>query len=648
MASNIYLYNIPGISRTDEPMFSTKEMRDLYFSTKSHWSPTDGFFVPHFKDALEFDTSDLSFNSNCNYVRISFLNRDYFYFIDSVEYVSEDVIRIYITMDVIQTYAYDLEFYKYERTRKLITRWIDGKANRAYLRENVSQGIFQVTSVKYYNTPSEFSVEPRDNDYTTGTIVFKIKPGDGSKVANQFIYNFGTAFETVGSYHYFFLPMFQGNLREGRVDYYASDGTTRLFQSKDADAFAYYIRNEALVEDVYYLPLSPLYVLATGANTSKIDSSTYEKREDVAETALVKLIDGQFGGVKIFKDNYTLPFVTSNSPTDAFTPYSVPAMLDENYMRVEFGEGSTLSSYPLYQTITPTLQNIYIPDVIDGSRIYSITSEHTITSISLTTEYNVPLKDPYGVTVRATNPLRFDIFTDAYKQWFTFNKGALIGSIVQTAGGMGMAASSGYFMNDAISDYSSVAYINARTKADRRRVVQNENYRRSLNSINTGKQLGGSANSLVNWAQEGLNASFSPDLPKQTGNVNSDRLVNAATILMRISMVNDFDECARYFETNGYKVHEINKNTSSSGSANTPSPWLRTRYFYDVVSIDNIAYRLLNAPLSEEVDEELRARFANGFRAWHGYEYQGRSYLYIEAENLILGSTCIYDNTEVS
>jgi hypothetical protein len=609
------------------------------------YAPDEGFFVPKFKDTITLDVTTFPFTGTANYASIYYANRYYFYFIEGMRYISEDLVEIDITMDVIQTYAYDICFYKYERTRKLINRWVGGKINRNYLRENWSTGMMQAVKVKYYNDPRSFSSYD-GNDHTTGTIIFKYALDANANDWGSIIdYPFDSDFETLGRYKHYFLPMVQNKLRNSVS--YIKPGEAGISYN-DRQTFNQ-LTSKPLTKDVYYLPMSPFNFTSNPTQTA-LNSNDFDVIAISSECHPIGIKEsGNVTSVvaRTYSDNYDFDFRINSDPTALFSVNYVPAMLDENYMRIEFGESSALSTYPLYQLTADNCYLRYVPDVIDGTRIYAIISDNILTTVETGTDYNYTLKDPYSTIQRATNVLRFDIMTDAYEEWYTYNKGALVGALVQTVGGIGIAGAAGMAMQGAITDYSSVAYLNAKNAVDRSRVVQTENYRTAMNSISTGRQMASAGGGLIGWAQEGLNASMQPPICKQTGGSNGDRLANTVTILAREYRVNDFEEVARHYEAVGYRVHEFINSTGYGEEHQIESPWVRTRYYYDVVSIDNIAYFPDNFPLTTELDELIRDRFRKGFRAWHSYTNMGRTSLYINSRNLIMGCTCVYDNPEV-
>ena len=140
----ITLYYIPGISRSDTPVFSTVVEQNKYFSTYVPYSTNidTGFYPPHYRNTIDISAEDFDQVDNCNYLSLVYKNKTYYYFVDSVMYVNESLVKLIVTMDTVQTYMFDVKFLKYERTRKLIARWVGDKINRNYLRENVSQGLF--------------------------------------------------------------------------------------------------------------------------------------------------------------------------------------------------------------------------------------------------------------------------------------------------------------------------------------------------------------------------------------------------------------------------------------------------------------------------------------------------------------------------
>ena len=120
----ITLYYIKGITRLDEPVFDTLEHQKAFFSAYKVTEVDTGFYPPHFQNQITISTDDASFDTSCNYLSLTYGTKTYYYFIDSITYVSEDVILLNVTMDTIQTYLFNLDIKEADVTRASIKRWI--------------------------------------------------------------------------------------------------------------------------------------------------------------------------------------------------------------------------------------------------------------------------------------------------------------------------------------------------------------------------------------------------------------------------------------------------------------------------------------------------------------------------------------------
>ena len=145
----IKLYYIEGISRIDTPYYAnqgqqaTLAAQEAFFERHVVKEIDSAFYPPHYTNQVKLTTDDVDFNTNINYLSLEFNDKTYYYFIDDVEYLSENMIKLYITMDVIQTYMFDIRIASGVIERKFINRWTsNNKINRNYLREAVSDEEF--------------------------------------------------------------------------------------------------------------------------------------------------------------------------------------------------------------------------------------------------------------------------------------------------------------------------------------------------------------------------------------------------------------------------------------------------------------------------------------------------------------------------
>ena len=168
----ITTYWVKGISRIDTPIFATLVDQEHFFSECEPYTiPNNSFYPPHFKNRILLNTSDITFKSQRNYLSLEYDSKTYYYFIDSIEYVSEDVIALNITMDVIQTFMFSINIISAEKERESIKRWVNHKINRDYIRENVSAGDFML-KYKTKVLPSSMNNELDDSQTAISGSIF--------------------------------------------------------------------------------------------------------------------------------------------------------------------------------------------------------------------------------------------------------------------------------------------------------------------------------------------------------------------------------------------------------------------------------------------------------------------------------------------
>lgn len=646
--SNIKLYYIRGINSIDTPVFDDVLDQNTFFSGQSPQVIETSFYTPYYKNKINISTEDITFTSAYNYLSLDFNNKTYYYFIDSAVYINETVIELSITMDVIQTFMFDFELNFAELIRNSIPRWSGNKINRNYIRENISKADFVPSYVKIYNKGNDFSSHATLYDETSGTIVFKdIQDSWGQNTkGNRFTYGFDTPIEVFTAYYHMYLPVWKGKLRNASVTYRDSvldPDQQPVIQDRtieEAYSLTYITKNIATLRDIYYFPFIALQDIRTFSGYTVYSSNWYRIRDhQVANVGALAVNDGLAVNVNIFKDNHTFNFVKNTSTGRLFSSTYVPALLDENYMRVAFGEGGSKATYPLYQLDTLSLKCCYFPNVQDGTRNYYFEGAVYIT-FDTGAGYSYSYEDPFECAKQAESPARLDILTDQYAQYMTYNKGALIGALVKTAGGAFMGYAAGAARSSAINDYATSRYMtNYDNVKVRETIADYGDYQLSMNSINTGRDMTRGSDSLIGWAQGALNAAFMPDNPRQIGSVSADRLSNALTVSYSEYKVQDFDECARYFESNGYKVHEV-----VTGSITQ----FHYRTYYDVIQLSNVSLNFSGAIHDNFINTAIVNRLSSGLRLWHTEDsYLGRIDLVCERSSFHMGQLCIYDNVEV-
>ena len=133
--SLIYLLNVPelDVNNNNSIDFVNLDKQFQFFSSRIQREVTGTKFirkqVPDIKVKFNLDNLRL-----CNYVMINNDNKWYYYFILDKVYVSENVTRIILKLDVIQTYLFEFSFLECFIERQHCNRW---DSNNLPIRANI-------------------------------------------------------------------------------------------------------------------------------------------------------------------------------------------------------------------------------------------------------------------------------------------------------------------------------------------------------------------------------------------------------------------------------------------------------------------------------------------------------------------------------
>lgn len=317
---------------------------------------------------------------------------------------------------------------------------------------------------------------------------------------------------------------------------------------------------------------------------------------------------------------------------DRGSNYWVPeievAMLDENYIRVSFGELAADTTYPLYQLTTIGIKCEYWADIFSGTRYYQILGD---------TEYSTyeenPYRpsfgmfpDPYRVCTSAANKLNYDLLTDPYIQWQDYNKSSIAMAFV----GLAVSAiTKGMVANYASQDnYQEISDIKAAPRSYDNRYTTRSQFDRPLKKASQARISGlerdnakiksqqvataaSSSGSLLSTATSYYNAWLAPDSPKQFGNLNNDFMDNSCGQQYSIYTVNDYNSAALYYHMNGYKTSKYVSNNSLY-FAN-----YNAREYFNVIkfSFVTVGFQSSGNP-DTGVILDIQSRLLNGLRFW--------------------------------
>lgn len=600
MDYTISLYYVEGINDVDTPFFLSKAEQSEYFSKKLVKTLSTSYYPPYYRNTIKFDSDDLTLDTKVNYLSLDAENKKYYYFITSAMYISEGILELTIEMDVIQTYFKSIECNYGVIERKFINRFdADSNINRDYIRENVSVNTFsKIYEQTIYNKEKyEWVVIGKYSDYPLKS--------DTLDHYNQ-VYGEADNLQTIPEcicYTPFYTGMY--------VD--KSIGSADILARTD----------NAYCSDLYIIPFNCLVhykITSTGtitdnSGTNVIDLSTVSSSHNYVlnnPTLLTKKISS----VKYGR------FRKNTSKTALFAYNYVPALLDENYISITFGDNEVTSEYPLHELKNDTIYLYYWADIGTGTRYYAIMGDTDVLEenkhLSIVSNSNVP-----SLTLR----------NDPWKQYIARNKYTYINAI----------------LNDTTSAISrATPYISQASSLDREigKIVNNPNsydkrysdkmsvlkkklgakvddlsYERSSLSLEAGTSLASSVSSTASYITNAANLKSSPCTISRIGSATVANLGNSMYISYRRYNCDDFENCAQYYHRNGYLVNEYVYDKDLYNYVNT-------RYYYNVLKMSSVDIHLTDCIENRELVEAIESRLMNGIRLWNvnngnigNYEY---------------------------
>lgn len=444
---NILLYNIPGINAIDTPVFSNIDMQNNYFSNTCVATISSGFYPPFYRNKITLNISDAPLLGEYNYLSLVYeeneLSKTFYYFIDRYEYVNEGVIDLYITMDVIQTYMFDIEFVNSLVTRRSIKRWEGTTIKRDYLRENLSEGVFKEASIKGYSNCSDFSNSPVSSaERITGTVVIKSAPSNSGECTTVLYGNGLYTKELQSSFSYNLYFMSKGSIITGNFTAHDTSTNTDTWANINYPSyFSKYITDSAYSSKVKLVYFVPFVVVSDVSYISKLNyaGNKYETASSIEYALWIKANNSSSVSILQYSDNMVFGFEPPSTICPDFDPKYCPVLLDSFYIHFTFGEPDTLSEFPLFKLTADSIDCHYMGDVFTGQRMYWITGTTDITE-DFGLGYNMGPVDPYGTLRITRNLLTFDIVTSAYQEWYTYNKATqglnMVSGIFGVAGGI--------------------------------------------------------------------------------------------------------------------------------------------------------------------------------------------------------------------
>lgn len=490
----IKLCYVQGINEVDTPWFATKEAQSAFFEKSVKWKDEDSYYPPYFMNTIRLSADDVPFNDvskKVNYCILEYEGKDYYYFIDSIDYVTDDLVEITIEMDTIQTYLFDMNVTNPIISRMPIKRWDDNATfiNRNYIRENLSNGNMVQKSKEIFTEATDI-----------GWLI--VTASDGLPNISYVQPNSGDGLILTASHSGLVSYI---NPATGRKSSYRANGlvTYAIPYLKSYDNYAYaYMQCGQGVKVRLDMPQATLNALSTATNVLSIryvptrlfaDISVQKSGSDLiikARYNTYKLnlyeIDGTF--VKSvtndwcyfvpfgFNDDGTAPlggyagFVIDYPAIDttvdqlakfynepslrlmgeaksedmstfsgeaiepntkkgvAFSSRYVPAMIDESYMTVGIEMNGSVATPPLYYSRSVGV-NYEIYSTIDGAVATTVSFDED--SIP---ELNRAIGDAHSIASLDDNYMEYNLLTDPWKNYQVEHKGSMITDWIALAG----------------------------------------------------------------------------------------------------------------------------------------------------------------------------------------------------------------------
>lgn len=612
----IHFGYIEGISRIDTPYFASLAEQENYFDSHEVVTIDNTFYPPHYTNIVKVDDEDIDFNTGINYLWFEFNNKTYYYFIDDIEYISETVINLYITMDTIQTYMFNIRITNGIIERKFINRWNTDKINREYIRENVSEGYFEkpVISLK--------------NDNKNWCYVLKSNTGNHAYYGVKQLYHDDTINESkpISAMVPLFVPY-----NECTVNFPNTYGDVKFVPSQIIPRMGHSNR----IYDISLIPFFPLDHMSYNETTNKYISDTYSGEtldywtaqaitisegspaSDIGYLCITptgKVYNGQGNHEYIERYCYIKEFINYdtfdiNKNELLYIPFNssyITQMLDENYISYSFGSDFANTTYPLSILSSNRLYNKYGVNV-DSPNVY----------------YVVDANDRFTNRNRGyvidNNIMTSALLNDAWQNYISQNRSRWIGAVGETAvdiisKGINAASRNAGLAGD-IADIVGEKrnYTPKRGKLSKKyqRMVSSKTRDIGINTTNAITDIAGSSiGGVIGQAIKDVNMMYTPPTVKATADYSSN-FDDGWQIYSKKSLVRDYLQCANYFHRNGFLVNEHINNT------NNIFAYINTRYYFNVLKMSDVDLHLLNVIEDTTSIEAIKDRFFQGLRLWN-------------------------------
>ena len=625
----IRLYFIEGISKYDEPTFDTEAHQTAFFLKHEVEVVDTGFYPPHYNNKIKLEISDFDLRKQINYLSLEYNNKIYYYFIDDINYVNEDLYELIVTMDVIQTYMFNIHCNNVNVNRMSISRWKDNKINREYIRENISEEQLILADMSAgssgYTIHVAVCASPTSNFWSGNKYKTTINIGKQRHALNMILYPF-----------------------IAKDDLNTSDNKRICFLKADSVKGSIVAQSEiqqllgkvgarAEVSAIYKMPIEYLGINRFDSYyvddeeviaydfTNAIDIDTADTSPDTGFGVYITQIQTAISSKKISLALLGFSNAPNNKTKISFSEKFCPQMLDSNYCRITFGDSNYQSTYPLEYLEMDDLQ-VYI---------YTFVSEGSIAYLFNEGEQNASyVLDDYQTLTFSRLDFSINLLTNAYQEYDKANKARLLGFInSELSNTINAVPSSRSSISEEQTSRSK--RIKGRLRATSKKV--STSMTKSVGSFNPYLYLLGGASSAIDYVDKGLNAILEPNTLRTCTTSSSMYTLGSYVTRLKIFKSPNLESIAKYFETTGYAVNKF-YNAISLFSDDSP---LSLRYYFNVIKCVDIDLSLHDCPSDNATLDNIAEIFYQGLRLWRVDYTTNETYCPMSQPTL-------YDNVERS
>lgn len=626
---------IEGLTDIDTPYFASQAEQEDYFTKHTIRTINTSFYPPHYTNRIIVDTEDIELNVSINYCWFEYNYKFYYYFIDSIEYISEDTLAINIRMDVIQTYMFNIYLSSGIIERKHINRYIQYGTpghqyygyNRNYIRENVSNGDFILDGYEIIKTSQLYLVikvakEPGNNYFHYQTYV--TNPLTNDNITETFV-----------PYAYFMYPIganrvecstsqatFGNDLEIGNMSDIIEDPNVlemyvvrhKIYNfDKDGSTWIY----SGVAPYQYQLYRGLFFAMPTLKEEYNVGQVSHFRIRFDIEFDAEDYIAGQ-------SDIVDLPF-NSLRITSINLPWSErnePSLVDENYYRVTYGDTSAVSTCSLYKIEYSELTLYQVSMIDDGCYAYYIQGKYNYGSNA---EGGIALSNLKGYVPLINDPWK-EYQANNAARWAVATFQAAKNIISLFVGAAGKAS----YVTGAVNSVRHMTNMSKGKIKSERLTTQNVTSYSSRNYNRTGDIIDGAVGSATPLIEQGLadyNAMMKPVTTRGPAEFANSLLSLDYLPVYKRYKVNDLIQCGRYFYMNGNKVNEF------VTDLNNIFAYVNTRFYFNMLKFGECNIHLHNIIENETDVAIVEERLLNGVRIWNVYPEATKSANYSNVSN---------------